>query len=72
DAPGGGSHNGGSGNGSGHDGGNGGQAPADPANGSLPNTATTFYNWLMLGLLLLAAGGGLYLYQRKKRNINHM
>lgn len=62
DAPAGGS------SGNGTDGVNGGQDPADQANGSLPDTASTIYNWLMFGLLLLASGSGLYLYHRKKIN----
>ncbi|MFN2747828.1 multifunctional 2',3'-cyclic-nucleotide 2'-phosphodiesterase/3'-nucleotidase/5'-nucleotidase [Bacillus sp. z60-18] len=64
------SSNGGSGtDGDGHDDG---QAPPDSFNGQLPDTATNIYNWLMLGFLLVAFGGVLYLYQRKKRSLKQM
>ncbi|MGN9864008.1 multifunctional 2',3'-cyclic-nucleotide 2'-phosphodiesterase/3'-nucleotidase/5'-nucleotidase [Bacillus swezeyi] len=56
--------------GQGADGSGDGQAP--PPNGFLPDTAANIYNWLLLGLLLLTSGGGLYLYQRKKRNLSQM
>ncbi|WP_449538970.1 pectate lyase [Ferdinandcohnia sp. Marseille-Q9671] len=32
----------------------------------LPKTATTMYNWLMFGGVLILAGLGIYLYQRKR------
>ena len=35
----------------------------------LPDTASNAYHWLMLGLLLLISGSGLYLYQRKRRKL---
>ncbi|MCJ2148354.1 multifunctional 2',3'-cyclic-nucleotide 2'-phosphodiesterase/3'-nucleotidase/5'-nucleotidase [Bacillus paralicheniformis] len=47
-----------------------GNEPSDGSNGGiLPDTASNAYHWLMLGLLLLIAGSGLYLYQRKRRKL---
>ncbi|MED1716302.1 LPXTG cell wall anchor domain-containing protein, partial [Bacillus paralicheniformis] len=47
-----------------------GNEPSDGSNGGfLPDTASNAYHWLMLGLLLLISGSGLYLYQRKRRKL---
>ncbi|GIP62624.1 pullulanase [Virgibacillus pantothenticus] len=32
----------------------------------LPNTATSFYNWLLAGFIFVLAGVGLYIYKRRK------
>ncbi|MDQ0232142.1 alkaline phosphatase [Metabacillus malikii] len=46
----------------------GGQKPSNDSKGifNLPQTATNVYNLLIIGLVILAAGGGFILYQRKK------
>lgn len=34
----------------------------------LPATATSMYNWMVIGLTLTAAGAGLFFYRKRKRN----
>ncbi|NBJ68173.1 MULTISPECIES: LPXTG cell wall anchor domain-containing protein [Clostridia] len=34
----------------------------------LPNTATSFYNWLLTGFIFVLIGVGLYIYKRKKQH----
>ncbi|MBY6051979.1 LPXTG cell wall anchor domain-containing protein [Cytobacillus firmus] len=51
--------------------------PADelanpPVDGQiLPSTATSTYNNLLLGILLVISGGGLFILQKRKKNLKH-